>query len=87
MTVFGETDSLAANPRSVSFQRIPYGSPASIFFKLAPEYDYAFLLESRTGLGNTALYSYVGFGPAVTVRVKDGIATFNERQEYVVQAR
>ena len=85
MTVFGDTDSLAANPRSVSFQRIPYGSPASIFFKLAPEYDYAFLLESRTGLGNTALYSYVGFNPAATVRVKDGIATVNERQEYVVQ--
>jgi anthranilate synthase component 1 len=84
VTVFGDTDNVAANPRSVRFQRIPYGSPASIFFKLAPEYDYAFLLESRTGLGNTALYSYVGFDPAATVRVKDGIATVNERQEHIL---
>jgi anthranilate synthase component 1 len=83
MTVFGDTESLAVNIRNVGFQQIPYGSPASIFFKLAPEYDYAFLLESRTGLGNTALYSYVGFDPAVTVRVKDGIATVNERREDV----
>jgi anthranilate synthase component 1 len=83
VTVFGDTDSLTANTHDVRFQRISYGSPASIFFKLAPEYDYAFLLESRTGLGNTALYSYIGFDPAVTVRVKDGIATINERQEHV----
>jgi anthranilate synthase component I len=83
VTVFGDTDNLAANTRNVRFHRIPYGSPASIFFKLAPEYEYAFLLESRTGLGNTALYSYVGFDPAVRVCVKDGIATINERQEHV----
>ena len=83
MTVFGDTDTLAGDRPNVSFQRIPYGSPASIFFKLAPESDYAFLLESRTGLGNTALYSYVGFDPTATVRVKDGIATVNERQEHI----
>ncbi len=83
MTVFGDTDNLAVNTRNVRFQQIAYDSPASIFFKLAPEYSDAFLLESRTGLGNTALYSYVGFNPAATVRVKDGIATVNERQELV----
>jgi anthranilate synthase component 1 len=83
VTVFGDADNLAGNTPNVRFQRIPYGSPASIFFKLAPESDYAFLLESRTGLGNTALYSYVGFDPTATVRVKDGIATFNERQEHI----
>jgi len=83
VTVFGDTDTLAGDRPNVSFQRIPYGSPASIFFKLAPESDYAFLLESRTGLGNTALYSYVGFDPTATVRVKDGIATVNERQEHI----
>jgi len=82
VTVFGDTD-LTANMHKVHFERIPYGSPASMFFKLASEYDYAFLLESRTGLGNTALYSYVGFDPTVTVRVKEGIANVNERQEYV----
>lgn len=83
MTVFGDNDYLAVNTPNVRFQRIPYDSPASIFFKLAPEYDYAFLLESRTGLGNTALYSYIGFDPIATVRVKDGIANVNESQEYV----
>ena len=85
MNVFGDTDSLAATtpPREVRFRRIPYSSPASIFFKLSAEHDYAFLLESRTGLGNTALYSYAGFDPTLIVRVKDGITTVNERQEHV----
>ncbi|MGZ8892534.1 MAG: anthranilate synthase component I family protein [Halobacteriota archaeon] len=83
MTVFGDIDSLTANTHNVLFQRIPYDSPASIFFKLAQECDYAFLLESRTGLGNTALYSYVGFDPAITLSVKDGVATINECQEHV----
>ena len=84
VNVFGETDSLAAStpPREVRFRRIPYRSPASIFFKLSAEHDYAFLLESRTGLGNTALYSYAGFDPTLIVRVKDGITTVNGRQEH-----
>jgi anthranilate synthase component 1 len=83
VTVFGDNDNLAVNMPNVRFQGIPYDLPASIFFKLAPEYEYAFLLESRTGLGNTALYSYIGFDPIATVRVKDGIANVNESQEYV----
>jgi len=74
VTVFGDIDNLAVNTPNVRFQGIPYDSPASIFFKLAPEYDYAFLLESRTGLGNTALYSYIGFDPIATVRV-NGVIT------------
>jgi anthranilate synthase component 1 len=83
VTVFGDTDNLAVNTPKVRFQRIPYDSPASIFFKLAPEYEYAFLLESRTGLGNTALCFYIGFDPTATVRVKDCIAIVNEREEHV----
>jgi anthranilate synthase component I len=85
VNVFGDADSLAINtpPREVCFQRIPYGSPASTFFKLSAEHDYAFLLESRTGLGNTALYSYAGFDPTLVVRVKNGITTVNECQEHV----
>ncbi|MGZ4870072.1 MAG: chorismate-binding protein, partial [Halobacteriota archaeon] len=84
MNVFGDADKTANMPvREVCFQRIPYGSPASIFFKLSAEHDYAFLLESRTGLGNTALYSYVGFDPVTVVRVKDSVTTVNQRQEHV----
>jgi anthranilate synthase component I len=85
VNVFGDTDSLTARapPREVCFQRIPYSSPVSIFFKLSAEHDCAFLLESRTGLENTALYSYAGFDPTLIVRVKDGITTVNERQEDV----
>ena len=85
MNVFGEADNLTARTpvREVCFHRIPYGSPASIFFKLSAGHDYAFLLESRTGLGNTAQYSYVGFDPTTVVRVKDGVTTVNQRQKHV----
>jgi len=86
VNVFGDEDNTAANvplEREIGFKKIPYCSPASIFFKVAARHDYAFLLESRTGLGNTAQYSYVGFDPAIVVRVKDGIATTNYRQEHV----
>jgi anthranilate synthase component 1 len=82
VNVFGDTSSLTADTREVHFQQIPYSSPALIFFKLAAEYDHAFLLESRTGLENTALYSYIGFNPSVTVHVKDSIAIVNECSEY-----
>ncbi|MGA3197896.1 MAG: anthranilate synthase component I family protein [Halobacteriota archaeon] len=85
MNVFGDTDTLTARTpvRDACFHRIPYRSPASIFFKLSAAHDYAFLLESRTGLGNTAQYSYVGCDPTTVVRVKDGVTTVNQRQEYV----
>jgi anthranilate synthase component 1 len=83
MNVFGDAGSLTANTHAVRFQRISYGSPASIFLKLSADCDYAFLLESRTGLGNSALYSYAGFDPTVVVRVKDGIATVDAHHERV----
>jgi len=82
VNVFGDSANVKAR-HNVRFQQVPYESPASLFLKLAPEYEHAFLLESRTGLGNTALYSYVGFDPAATVRIKDGVATVDEREERV----
>jgi len=83
VNVFGDADKLTTPTldRDVCFHRIPYGSPASIFFRLSAGSDYAFLLESRTGLGNTAQYSYVGCDPTAVVRVKDGITTVNQHQK------
>ncbi len=83
MSVFGQATSLTreALHEGLCFRSIPYDSPASIFFKLNAVHDYAFLLESRTGLGNTPLYSYVGFNPTLVVRVKDGSATINGHRE------
>jgi len=85
VNVFGDADTLTARTPvyDVCFHRIPYRSPASIFFKLSAGHDYAFLLESRTGLGNTAQYSYIGCDPAAVVRVKDGVTTVNQREKQV----
>ncbi len=85
MSVFGNVDSMAddTSDHEVRFRRIPYGSPSSLFFAVSAAHDYAFLLESRAGLGNTPLYSYVGFNPPVVVRVKDGSATCDGRRERV----
>ncbi|MGA2885266.1 MAG: anthranilate synthase component I family protein [Halobacteriota archaeon] len=85
MNVFGDINNLSVrtSDRDVYFHRIPYCSPVSIFFKLSAGHDYAFLLESRTGLGNTAQYSYIGFDPTAVVRVKDGVTTVNQRRKYV----
>lgn len=81
MNVFGGTD-LAVSSGNARFQRIPYDSPVSIFLKLSAAHEHAFLLESRTGLGNSALYSYAGFDPGLIVRVKDGTTTVNEHREH-----
>jgi anthranilate synthase component 1 len=85
VNVFGDADNLTARTsvREVCFHRIPYVSPASIFFKISAGHDYAFLLESRSGLGNTAQYSYVGVDPTTVVSVKDGVATVNQHQKHV----
>ena len=85
MNVFGDADNLTARTpvREVCFHRIPYVSPASIFFRISAGHDYAFLLESRTGLGNTAQYSYIGVDPTTVVSVKDGVATVNQHQKHV----
>ena len=82
MNVFGDANTLTSHAREVHFQRITYDLPASVFLKVAREYDHAFLLESRTGLGNIAVHSYVGFDPTATVQAKNGIATVNGRDEH-----
>jgi anthranilate synthase component 1 len=82
VNVFGGIDNVSVNEDNANFLRIPYSSPVSVFLKLSAEHDHAFLLESRTGLGNSALHSYIGFDPRLIVRVKDDFITVNGHQEH-----
>jgi len=47
-------------------------SPQALFLKVQEEYEDAFLLESAKGATRLAEYSFIGFEPAMLVRVKNG---------------
>jgi anthranilate synthase component 1 len=53
-------------------RRIAATSPFALFSAAYDKYDVAFLLESAGG-GPLARYSFIGFDPAATVRVREGI--------------
>jgi len=47
-------------------------TPQALFLKVQEEYEDAFLLESAKGATRLAEYSFIGFEPAMLVRVKNG---------------
>jgi len=47
-------------------------TPQQLFLKVQEEYEDAFLLESAKGATRLAEYSFIGFEPAMVVRVKNG---------------
>jgi anthranilate synthase component I len=47
-------------------------SPQQLFLKVLEEYEDAFLLESAKGATRLAEFSFIGFEPAMLVRVKNG---------------
>ena len=71
MTAFGSELRLA--PLSLKAERLQTkDSPRSLFVKVQEEFENAFLLESAIGEKRLAEYSFIGFEPETTVRVKDG---------------
>ncbi len=73
------TTTKLVNP--LSFKKINFeNSPLEIFSKLYKQYPTAYLLESIEGPKKLAQYSFIGFDPQLTIRIKNGIAvTRNER--------
>jgi len=65
----------------LSFKKIDLeSSPLEIFSKLYKQYSNAYLLESIEGPKKLAQYSFIGFDPQLTIKVKNGVATTrNER--------
>jgi anthranilate/para-aminobenzoate synthase component I len=53
------------------FKEIPYSSPCSIYEALAS--PNSFLLESVKGPDKIAGYSFIGFGPCLIFKIKNGI--------------
>jgi anthranilate synthase component I len=45
--------------------------PQKLFLKVQEDYEWAFLLESAKGATRLAEYSFIGFEPAITIRVKN----------------
>lgn len=71
MTTFGspatvQTSRLKAHRLQTS------DSPQTLFLKVQQEYDEAFLLESAKSATRLAEYSFIGFEPSMTIRVKNG---------------
>ena len=74
MTAFGEQN----KPSRLSLRAEKLetrDSPRSLFVKIQDEFEEAFLLESAIGEKRLAEYSFIGFQPELTVRVKDGTLT------------
>jgi anthranilate synthase component 1 len=61
--------------RRLSFKK----SPLEIFSKLYNHYENAYMLESIEGPKKLSQYSFIGFDPALTIKIKNGEAiTHNE---------
>ncbi|MDA4136597.1 MAG: anthranilate synthase component I [Thaumarchaeota archaeon] len=54
-------------------------TPQKLFLKVQEEYGDAFLLESAKGATRLAEYSFIGFEPAMVVRVKNGTLELFDR--------
>lgn len=62
--------------RTIRLTRLPYEhSPVEVYARLRERFDHTYLLESAAGPRRLAQYSFIGFCPEATVRVKDGLAT------------
>jgi len=61
--------------------KLPFESPPlEIFGKLKEHYDTAYILESVEGPEKLAQYSYIGFDPSLTIRIKNGEAVTKNRR-------
>ncbi|MEM2319338.1 MAG: anthranilate synthase component I [Candidatus Bathyarchaeia archaeon] len=54
-------------------------SPLDLFTKIFEHYDHVYILESVEGPRKLAEYSFIGFDPCITLKVKDGRAELRDR--------
>ena len=78
MTTFGspttvQTTKLKARRLHIS------ETPQKLFLKVQDEHEEAFLLESAKSATRLAEYSFIGFEPAMSIRVKDGEVEVTDR--------
>ena len=66
-------------PVPVLYEELPYAPPAEVYGKFAG--PGAILFESVKGHPKTARYSFIGFEPYMSLRVKDGVSEISRRAE------
>jgi anthranilate synthase component 1 len=60
-------------PLTVTVQRLNLTAPPlELYRRLRPEFSESFMLESSVGASRTIAYSFLGFGPADTLRCRNG---------------
>ncbi len=55
-------------------------SPTELFLRVQEQYEYAYLLESMTGVRKLAQFSFIGFKPKLVITAKDGKATLQDTE-------
>ena len=73
---FGSKQSLSSlETHKLNYKRLPFTkSPLEIFSNLQKHYQTAFILESIEGPQKLAQYSFIGFDPRLTLKIKNGEA-------------
>ncbi len=56
-------------------------TPVSLFYKLGRKQPIAFLFESADGDKRVARFSFMGLSPALSVRLKDGLAAVSDHRD------
>jgi len=80
--VFGSEQShaLLETPK-LNYKKFPFNqSPLEIFSKLHDRYETAYLLESIEGPKKLAQYSFIGFAPRLTIKIKNGDVEIRNEQ-------
>ena len=69
------------NNHHLRFRKLPFAqSPLEIFSKFYKKHENAYILESVEGPRKLSQYSFIGFSPSLTIKIKNGEATTrNER--------
>lgn len=72
---FGSQTATTNSANALNFKRLPLdNTPIEIFSKLYKKYETAYLLESIEGPKKLAQFSFIGFEPTSTIRIKNGKA-------------
>jgi anthranilate synthase component 1 len=67
------TRSLSENAHQVKLCKLPFTNlPLEIFSKFYHHYENSYILESVEGPRKLAQYSFVGFDPTLTIKIKNG---------------
>lgn len=75
------TQTLLEITHQLRLRKLPFAqSPLEIFSKFYKHYENAYILESVEGPKKLSQYSFIGFNPNLTIKIKNGeVITRNER--------